>query len=612
MTHASDAIHQGTIELSRLRLDRNVRMDTKLTPDFLRSVKENGIQVPMLVADQGDGTYQVIMGKRRTLAGLETGQTEGPAFIINGAALEAGEDYVRQLIENDPDSREAFTPLEIADALFHAVEEGMELGEVSRRSGYSQVQVKQARRVAKTIGARTRRTLARDDESNYEWTLDQLTILGEFDDDEAAVARLNTAHCNGFFEHQATRERRDREERRLREERRKVLSDSGVQLFEESDSLPADVWSLEELELEREDHAECPGHCATWGAVWSAGAAEPGSVVYLCTAPEKYGHFDAEEAEGAGVARAERSTSEGTGETGSVVSVHAPQAPPRPQKEDGIPYRLKVEGNKAYRAAADRRKEWLRTELLARKSAPKDMPAWVSRQLLTCSKPVQQWIGDAARTDVLLGIMGKGDGSVQRAELFPENPTAPRLNLLNFAVLAASYEYRMRDVQTWRSDRPNWDTEAIRSDAREYLSFLESVGYVLSPIERSIVDGDAYEIPDDKDGEDAEHQDDSAPGAPEDDEDADALALQDEEHEDGHFGLGGAEGTTSGQVLDEAEQSGEGDPDESDQGEDWGADEEEAGEDQDDGEEDGPAAAEDEPEEDGPEGHEADGAGQDA
>jgi hypothetical protein len=64
--------------------------------------------------------------------------------------------------------------------------------------------------------------------------------------------------------------------------------------------------------------------------------------------------------------------------------------------------------------------------------------------------------------------------------------------LLNFAALAACYEKRMDQVQTWRHDEPSWDTEEIRADARVYLAFLGEMGYPLAPIEQAIISDEPY------------------------------------------------------------------------------------------------------------------------
>lgn len=172
----------------------------------------------------------------------------------------------------------------------------------------------------------------------------------------------------------------------------------------------------------------------------------------------------------------------------------APPTGPAGPAKDEMPHKLKVEGNAAYRAALKTRREWLRTEFLSRKTAPKVLARFVTSQLLSCPKPVASWTGDVARVALLAELLGEektGDAE-GRCEWAPANATPGRLMLMNFAVLAACYEKRMDQVQTWRHDRPSWDTDEIRADARVYLEFLGEVGYPLAPIEQAIISGEPY------------------------------------------------------------------------------------------------------------------------
>src|SRR6266568_9535338 len=46
----------------------NVRRDLDLSPDFLTSIKENGVLVPLRITADAAGTYRVIDGHRRLAA----------------------------------------------------------------------------------------------------------------------------------------------------------------------------------------------------------------------------------------------------------------------------------------------------------------------------------------------------------------------------------------------------------------------------------------------------------------------------------------------------------------------------------------------------------------
>ncbi|WP_206305263.1 hypothetical protein, partial [Actinacidiphila soli] len=112
-------------------------------------------------------------------------------------------------------------------------------------------------------------------------------------------------------------------------------------LIEDADEVPDTSGWLAELrgadgdEIDSVDHASCPGHVAIWAEYDEVA---PAAVMFLCTDPEAYGHALKED-------DADASQS---------------AAPAKPEKEEGMPYNLKVEGNAAYRAAGKTPRQWLR------------------------------------------------------------------------------------------------------------------------------------------------------------------------------------------------------------------------------------------------------------
>jgi len=106
---------------------------------------------------------------------------------------------------------------------------------------------------------------------------------------------------------------------------------------------------------------------------------------------------------------------------------------------------------------------------------------------------------------------------------------------VDFAIVAGCYEVRLARVNTWRHDRPEWDSEEIRADGRVYLPYLVSLGYKPSPIEQAIIDntpyGQAPAQPEDTvDSDDSTGQDgdEPEPAAEDDQDDADAEQSDDE------------------------------------------------------------------------------------
>ena len=58
--------------------------------------------------------------------------------------------------------------------------------------------------------------------------------------------------------------------------------------------------------------------------------------------------------------------------------------------------RLVIEGNRAWKAAAEVRKRWLAASLFARRTAPREAAQFVARQLLTMPDPLRVGTGRRA------------------------------------------------------------------------------------------------------------------------------------------------------------------------------------------------------------------------
>jgi ParB family chromosome partitioning protein len=75
-----------------------------------------------------------------------------------------------------------------------------------------------------------------------------------------------------------------------------------------------------------------------------------------------------------------------------------------------------IEGNKAWDAAAEVRRRWLRT-LLTRRTAPKEVMLFLARHLLTMPEPLRASLGTAHRTALFADLAGQsGDEAVQACD----------------------------------------------------------------------------------------------------------------------------------------------------------------------------------------------------
>lgn len=112
------------------------------------SIREHGVIQPLIVSDQGNGTYTLIAGERRLRASLLAGLTSVPVITREADDRELLE---LALIENI--QREDLSPLEAAEA-YKSLEENFNLTheEISKRVGKNRASVTNTMRLLKLPG----------------------------------------------------------------------------------------------------------------------------------------------------------------------------------------------------------------------------------------------------------------------------------------------------------------------------------------------------------------------------------------------------------------------------------------------------------------------------
>lgn len=113
--------------------------------ELVHSVREFGVLQPVVVRDKGDGTYELIMGERRTRASREAGLATIPAVV-----RETDDEYLLRdaLLENL--HRSQLNPLEEASAYQQLLEDfGITQEELATRIGRSRPQISNTIRLLK-------------------------------------------------------------------------------------------------------------------------------------------------------------------------------------------------------------------------------------------------------------------------------------------------------------------------------------------------------------------------------------------------------------------------------------------------------------------------------
>jgi ParB family chromosome partitioning protein len=86
------------VDPKTLLVGPNVRKDTKLTTDFVASVKELGVRIPITAYESDEGLV-VVDGQRRTLAAVDAGLAEVPVFVTSAPSEQ--ERLIDQVVVNE-------------------------------------------------------------------------------------------------------------------------------------------------------------------------------------------------------------------------------------------------------------------------------------------------------------------------------------------------------------------------------------------------------------------------------------------------------------------------------------------------------------------------------
>ena len=127
--------------------------------------------------------------------------------------------------------------------------------------------------------------------------------------------------------------------------------------------------------------------------------------------------------------------------------------------------------------------------MFARRTAPREVAQFITRQLLTMPEPVRSGLARAAGQALFSQLTGHDSNDWLQACV-----TAPagRLPLAMFAPIATAFESAMSEGEgrsTWRTDLYS---PCPRQQAAGYLTLLATVGYQLSDIEQAVAEQRPY------------------------------------------------------------------------------------------------------------------------
>ncbi|CAN5164117.1 hypothetical protein BH09ACT9_BH09ACT9_23690 [soil metagenome] len=515
-TAPATALEVAQLHPDALDIGENVRdsVDLAQTPDFVESIRENGVLEAISAVRTADGTIVVRDGQRRTLAARETGLTSIPVVIYpdtEGSDKARAVDRIgKQITANR--HREGLTAAQHTRGIAQMLEFGASITKVSKTLAMNKKDVKAQAAVGKAEAARTALDAGQLD-------LEQAAVVAEFEaagDTEAVEMLLNTGPYNFTYTAQRIRDRREEEvayaqtaapyaekgftiltaapDHRTALTPADLLTTDGGEVTQELIDATPKFWSVvlvyadvlcdtatgnpvDEDDIDwdtAEDDDAVPAeglrhaNTAEWREEWTA--------EYFC-----HDH------EGAGLAlspvmeavrsTAAAATDEEEAAEGALTDEERAAEAARRQREreakDKQERRRVRELNKQAESATTVRREFLRTSLLARKTPPGAAAAYVAATIAQDPHLLTEHKAGEVLAE-LMGLPSVYPGKDIAA--MAAKATEARAQVLTLALVLAAQESRMvKDA--WRSKPRNAD---------RYLSFLMGQGYTPAAVEEII------------------------------------------------------------------------------------------------------------------------------
>lgn len=489
MTTVQGARELQQVDPRELQLEDNVRAEASLTKDFIASIKELGVLMPVIAVRNLDGTLMVRAGQRRTAAAREVGLTSIPVYITDEGTDDASR-LVTQIVEND--QRLGLEADDRALGIQALIDTGMSVTKVAKRLSMPAAQVKKSSAVASSKAA-----LEALQKENL--TLDQAAEIAEFEDDPSAVAALIEASKRRFFDHELARQKSDRVYRQKLAEAGEPYTKRGVTVLEsrppygstdmvsesylvdaegnevEREAVLASVeanpqaWAVlldEESVFTNAEGEVVPENKIDWATEADPEAEPEEGLVHAGTVQETIvfepSDFYCLDLDAAGLAvsdRFRRMQAQG----GAVAPTIADREAEKRERRKVLML------NKAGDAALGVRRAFV-TTLLQRKTLPKGSATFIAK-MLTADPSLLGGYTAATTAAELLGV-----ASDELASSTAE-ATDQRAEVITLGLVLGALEIRS-PKGAWRSPT------AHAVGPKEYLDFLASCGYTLSPVEQ--------------------------------------------------------------------------------------------------------------------------------
>jgi ParB family transcriptional regulator, chromosome partitioning protein len=430
-----------------LLIEGNIRRKPELDDEFVASVRERGVLIP-IVAIRTEQGVQVRYGQRRTLAAIEALRPTVPVMLFSADPGQDLDRIIEQWHENE--HRIGLSVSDQAAAVQQLTVFGLNAEQISQRLGASKHRVDKALQV----GASELASKAAD---RYALTLDQAAVVAEFENDKDTVTALVVAAKEGpvRFAHvaQAARDARELAEKvaaataKLEKAKVRILTRDQARGATGLNDLTA---SQDRKPILPVQHKKCPGHAAYVTDSWRGV-----ETVYVCTDWAKHGHH----------------SRWGTWQETPVPAAMTTEEAAALTEQQRQQRRTVIDNNKAWASAEKVRRDWLKT-FLSRKTLPKGAVVFVASELAHGDYALQKAMQSPGLLPELLGCKGRLDLATTA-----EKATDGRAQVIALGIILAALEGSITR-EAWRTPQP---------PDKRYLRFLITLGYQPSDVEHLVL-----------------------------------------------------------------------------------------------------------------------------
>ncbi|MGO2311666.1 MAG: ParB/RepB/Spo0J family partition protein [Brachybacterium tyrofermentans] len=255
--------------------EKNPRIDAATVADLVESIREHGIEVPLVATPTTEATgYVVLAGHRRLTASHELALAEVPVQI-RPDLTDARDQLAFMATENI--HRDDLTAVEESRLVQDMLDLGMTQAQVAKQTALGKKRVSERLKLGK-LAEQTGDKVHRG-----QITVEDALIIAEYSDDPESSEQLEEAAGTYNFDWAVSRAKQRREQAAMIEDAKKLAKKNGLRLVDAdadfvglADLLTDVGWSTPALDamaqdessgqewddLVRAEHEKCPGHSA--------------------------------------------------------------------------------------------------------------------------------------------------------------------------------------------------------------------------------------------------------------------------------------------------------------------------------------------------------------